>query len=77
MLRPSAANFKSRFSVTGEINAVRILLNRLFPKPPTVEASPRLEVFLAKIPISCRIKYIDWLPNSTFSHVKLVSCCAH
>ena len=31
---------------------------------------------LVKIPISFQIKDIDQVPNSTFSHVRLVSCCA-
>ena len=30
---------------------------------------------LAKIPIGCRIKYIDRVCNPAFSHAKLVSCC--
>jgi hypothetical protein len=31
---------------------------------------------LAKIPIKCRIKYIDLLSNWAISHAKLASCCA-
>jgi hypothetical protein len=40
--------------------------------------SPRsLYLFLAKITIGCRIKYINRVSNSALSHVKLALCSAH
>jgi hypothetical protein len=33
-------------------------------------------VFLAKITIDCRIRYIDRGSNSALLHVKLTLCCA-
>jgi hypothetical protein len=34
-------------------------------------------LFLAKIMIGCRIKYIDRASHAALSHVKLALCCAH
>jgi acetyltransferase-like isoleucine patch superfamily enzyme len=34
-------------------------------------------LFLAKITIGCRIKYINRVSNSALSHVKLALCSAH
>jgi hypothetical protein len=34
-------------------------------------------LFLAKITISCRIKYINRVSNSALSHVTLALCSAH
>jgi hypothetical protein len=35
------------------------------------------DLFLAKITIGCRIKYINRVSNSALSHVKLALCSAH
>jgi hypothetical protein len=35
------------------------------------------KLFLAKITIGCRIKYINRVSNSALSHVKLALCSAH
>jgi hypothetical protein len=40
-------------------------------------ANLHVQLFLAKITIGCRIKYINRVSNSALSHVKLALCCAH
>ena len=40
-------------------------------------SSLRRALFLAKITISCRIKYINRVSNSALSHVTLALCSAH
>ena len=39
--------------------------------------NPMQLLFLAKITIGCRIKYIELVSTSAFLHVKLALCCAH
>jgi hypothetical protein len=43
----------------------------------SVEGAQNRVLFLAKIMIGCRIKYINGVSNSALSHVKLALCSAH
>jgi hypothetical protein len=47
------------------------------PVPDNKRYSGRRVLFLAKITIGCRIKYINRVSNSALSHVKLAICSAH